>query len=310
MTEHASGNAGDRPTMLTRREITVATLAFVSTVEANASVAMAQGTSNRMLPGRASRKLVHGENAMLNERITIATQDGDCPTYVLRPSTGDKLAAVILYMDAGGIRPAALEMAQHLAEGGYIVLLPDPFYRFGPYGPLVPKDVFAGDAMAILGPLMATTDNAKAAADTAAYLAYLDTRTDVASKVGAVGFCMGGGMAISSAATYPDRLAAVASFHGGNLATDAATSPHLLVSKLKAEVYVAAAENDDSYPPDMAARLETALRDGGVRYKAETYKGAAHGWMVPDFPVFNPAAADRGWSELLALFERNLRSAG
>ena len=247
---------------------------------------------------------------MLSERVTIATNDGNCPTYVVRPSTGDKLAAVILYMDAGGIRPAALEMAKRLAEGGYIVLLPDPFYRFGPYGPLVPKEVFAGDAMAILSPLMATTDNAKAAEDTAAHLAYLDTRTDVArNKVGAVGFCMGGGMAISSAAAYPNHFAAVASFHGGNLATDAATSPHLFVSKLKAEVYVAAADNDDSYPPEMAARLETALRDGSVRFKAETYKGAAHGWMVPDFPVFSPVAADRGWSEMLALFERKLRSA-
>ena len=163
--------------------------------------------------------------------------------------------------------------------------------------------------MAILGPLMATTDNAKAAADTAKFLTYLDTRADVTGAVGAVGFCMGGGMALSAAASYPDRIAAVASFHGGNLATDAITSPHLLAKKLHAEVYIAAAENDDSYPPAMAARLETSLRDAAVRFRAETYKGAAHGWMVPDFPVFNANAADRGWAEMLALFERRLATA-
>src|SRR3546814_785294 len=114
-------------------------------------------------------------------------------------------------------------MAQRLADAGYIVLLPDLFYRYGPYGPLVPTEVFKGDVGAILGPLMATTGNVKAAEDTAGFLAYLDTRTDVAGdKVGAVGFCMGGGMAITSAATHSDHFAAVASFHGGDLA-----SPHI-----------------------------------------------------------------------------------
>ena len=186
------------------------------------------------------------------------------------------------------------------------MLLPDLFYRYGPYGPFVPEEVFKGDVRAILGPLMATTGNDKAAEDTEAFLAYLDTRRDVdGQKVGAVGFCMGGGMAIVAAAAYPDRFAAVISFHGGNLATDAPTSPHLLAPKLKAEVYIAAAENDGSYPPEMAERFEKALAEAGVRYRAETYL-AEHGWMKPDFPVYDRAAAERGWREMLALFERNL----
>jgi len=244
---------------------------------------------------------------MSQEQVTIQTRDGRCPAYVMIPAGEGRWPAVIFYMDAGGIRPVELEMAQRLADVGYVVLLPDLFYRYGPYGPFVPAEVFKGDVRAILGPLMATTGNDKAAEDTDAFLAYLATRGDVdGHEVGAMGFCMGGGMAIAAAGTYPDRFAAVASFHGGNLATDAPTSPHLLAPALKAEVYVAAADNDDSYPPEMAERLKKALDEAGVRYRAETYP-AAHGWMKPDFPVYDRAAAERGWREMLALFNRTLR---
>lgn len=243
---------------------------------------------------------------MPSERATIRTRDGDCPVHVVSPATGGPWPAIVFYMDAGGIRPAALDMARRLAEAGYLVLLPDLFYRYGPYGPFVPREVFAGDVGAVLGPLMATTGNDKAAEDTEALLAYLDTRSDVVGrKVGAVGFCMGGGMALASAGSNPDRFAAVASFHGGNLATDVPTSPHLFAPKLKAEVYIASAQDDGSYPPAMAERLEQSLTQAGVRYRAETYP-AAHGWMKPDFPVYDPAAAERGWVEMLALFNRNL----
>ncbi len=244
---------------------------------------------------------------MPDEQVTIRTRDGDCPSHVMSPASGGPWPGVIFYMDAGGIRPAVLDMARRLADAGYIVLLPDLFYRYGPYGPFVPKEVFAGDFRAILGPLMATTGNDKAVEDTQALLAYLDTRGDVAGrKLGAVGFCMGGGMALAAAGTYPDRFAAVASFHGGNLATDAPASSHLLAPKIKAEVYVAAAENDGSYPPEMAERLEKALAQADVRYSTETYP-AAHGWMKPDFPVYDHAAAERGWIAMLALFGRNLQ---
>jgi carboxymethylenebutenolidase len=211
-------------------------------------------------------------------------------------------------MDAGGIRPAMTDMAARLASAGYVVLLPDLFYRYGPYGPFVPKEVFKGDFRAILGPLMATTGNARAAADTQAFLGYLDSRPDVTgSKIGAVGFCMGGGMAIAAAGTWPDRFAAVASFHGGNLATDAADSPHGHAPRLAAEIYIAAADRDNSYPPAMAQHFEAALTQAGVVYRAEVYEGALHGWMIPDFPVYDEAAAERGWAALLALFGRTLR---
>jgi carboxymethylenebutenolidase len=210
-------------------------------------------------------------------------------------------------MDAGGVRPAMVDMAQRIADDGYIVLLPDLFYRFGAYGPLVPAEVFAGDWRAILGPLMATTGNDKAAEDTGAFLAYLDTRSDFAGgKVGAVGFCMGGGMALTAAGTYPDRFAAVASFHGGNLATDAPTSPHLIAPKITAAVHIGAAENDASYPPEMAERLARAFADARVRFDTKIYH-AAHGWMMPDFPVYDRAAAEHGWVAMLELFARHVR---
>jgi carboxymethylenebutenolidase len=250
---------------------------------------------------------------MPTEKVAIQTDDGDCRAFVFTPldqvQHQGPWPAVVFYGDAGGIRPAMLEMAQSLADSGYVVLLPDLYYRFGPYKPLVPSEVFKGDVGAILGPLMASTSIPKACQDTGAFLACLDAREDVAgSQVAAVGFCMGGGMAIAAAATYPKRFAAVASFHGGNLATDDVASPHLLVHLLAGELYIGSAENDDSYPVSMAVRLESALSQAGVRFRAEIYPGASHGWMVPDFPVYNRDSAYLGWTALLALFNQNLRA--
>jgi carboxymethylenebutenolidase len=262
-------------------------------------------------PAHANKQLIPKDPAMpaanSPEAPLIPTRDGQCPAHVFTPAGPGPWPAIIFYMDAGGIRPANLAMAQRLADLGYLVLLPDLFYRFGHYDTIVPRELFKGDFMAVIGSLMASTSIEKAATDTAAFIAYLDIRNDIAGKkLGAVGFCMGGGMAITAAGTYPDRFAAVASFHGGNLATDAPTSPHLLAPKLQAEVYIAAAEKDTLYPPEMAQRMEKALLEAGVRYRAETYAGAAHGWMKTDFPVYDEAAAERGWREMEALFQKNI----
>jgi len=244
---------------------------------------------------------------MKQEQVSISAKDGPCAAQVFTPDGAGPWPAVIFYMDAFGIRPAMMEMAGHVASAGYVVLLPDLFYRFGPYGPLAPKEVLAGDFRAIIGPMMSSTDNHKTAEDTAAFLAYLDTRSDVqGKKVGTVGFCMGGGMALTAAGYYPDRVAAAVSFHGGNLATDQPTSPHLLAPKIKAELYVAGADNDHSYPLEMADRLEAALTKAGVKHVCEIYEGMAHGWMKPDMPVYNAGAAERGWGELFALYRRTL----
>jgi carboxymethylenebutenolidase len=244
---------------------------------------------------------------MPHQQIEISTADGLCPVHVLTPEGTGPWPAVIFYMDGLGMRQTLVDMAARLADNGYVVLLPDMYYRFGPYAPLVPAEVFKGDFRAQVGPMMATTGNAQAAQDTAAFLAWLGTHPDVKGlHVGTVGFCMGGGMAITAAGTYPDRIVAAASFHGGRLATDEPTSPHFLAPRIKAELLIAGADNDASYPPDMAERLTAALTEAGVRFHAEIYAGAAHGWMKKDFPVYDAAAAERGWAEMLALFARNL----
>jgi carboxymethylenebutenolidase len=246
---------------------------------------------------------------MTREQVVIHTADGECPASVFTPDAGGQWPAVIFCMDGLGIRPVLFEMAQRLADANFVVLLPDLFYRAGAYEPLDPRAVFAsGNPREALGQLMASTDNQRASQDTAAFLAYLDTRDDVAgTRIGTTGYCMGGAISLTVAATYPDRIAAAASFHGGSLATDSELSPHLLADKIKARVYVAAADKDSSYPPAMAARLCEALMASSVDHRHELYVGVAHGWTMSDFPVYDLAAAERHWTELIDLFNDTFR---
>jgi carboxymethylenebutenolidase len=242
------------------------------------------------------------------EQVSISTRDGECPAYVCTPSEPGRHPSVIFYMDGLGIRPTIFDMGQRLAGYGYVVLVPDLFYRAGRYEPLDPKEIFAsGDARTAIGHLLTSTDNRRAGEDTEAFLAYLDSREDVAgSKVGTTGYCMGGAISLTAAGRYPERIAAAASFHGGNLATDSELSPHLLAPSMTAQVYVAGADQDSSYPPEMAARLEQALGDAGVDHRCEIYPEALHGWTMADFPVYNEAAAERHWDALVALFAATL----
>ena len=155
---------------------------------------------------------------------------------------------------------------------------------------------------------MGSTDNLRAARDTEALLGYLDGRDDVAgTKVGTTGYCMGGAISLTVAATYPNRIAAAASFHGGALATDSDLSPHLLADKIQGRIYVGAADDDRSYPPEMAGRLIVALMSASVDHHHELYVGAAHGWTMPDFPVYSAIAAQRHWTELQRLFSESLQ---
>ena len=245
---------------------------------------------------------------MSQEQISIRTRDGECPAYVFTAAEGGRHPAVMFFMDGLGIRPTLFEMGQRLADQGYVVLLPDLFYRAGRYEPLDPKAVFeSGDVRSALAHLFSSTDNRRAGEDTDAFLAYLDTRDDITgTKVGTTGYCMGGAISLTAAGTYPARVAAAASFHGGNLATDSELSPHLLAFQIAARVYIAGADNDSSYPLEMADRLEQALTNAGVDHRCEIYEKAMHGWTMADFPVYNHAAAERHWEELVALFASTL----
>lgn len=241
--------------------------------------------------------------------IQIRTRDGLCPAYLFRPATGAPWPAVLVYMDGIGIRPPMLELGERLATGGYYVLLPDLYYRSGPYAPMDARQVFSDpDARRTLSEkFMAPATSANIMSDTAAFLDYLGKQTDVKpGGIGVTGYCMGGRMALTAAGTYPERIAAAASYHGARLANDAPDSPHLLAPRIKARVYVAGASDDASFPDDMKARLETALTEAGVDHLIETY-AARHGWVFRDTPVYDAAQSERHWRTLLALLDSKLR---
>jgi len=236
-------------------------------------------------------------------KISIETRDGSCPAYVYRPDGNGPWPGVLVFMDGIGIRPAMLEIGERLATGGYFVLLPDLYYRSGPYAPMDAKTVFTDPEQrkVLMEKFMSQATPANVMSDTKAFLDYLATQRDVKKgAIGTTGYCMGGLMSLTAAGTYPDRIAAAASYHGGRLATDAPDSPHRLAPKMKARVYVAGAIEDQSFPDDMKARLEQALTDAGVDHMVETYP-AKHGWVLRDTPVHDAAAAERHWKTLLAL---------
>jgi carboxymethylenebutenolidase len=242
-------------------------------------------------------------------KIEIQTKDGVCPSYVFHPAADGAWPAVLVFMDGLGIRPPMLEVGERLAKSGYFVLLPDLFYRSGPYEPMDGHTVFSDpEKRKILAEkFFAHVSPAKIMSDTSAFLDYLAADARVKpGGIGTTGYCMGGLMSLTAAGTYPDRIVATASYHGGRLATDAPDSPHLLAPKIKARVYVAGAIEDPSFPDEMKARLEDALTKAGVDHEIETYP-AKHGFVFRDTPVFDAAAAERHWQTLIALFDASLK---
>jgi carboxymethylenebutenolidase len=210
-------------------------------------------------------------------------------------------------MDGLAIRPAMLEVGERLAKNGYFVLLPDLFYRSGPYEPMDAKKVFTDpEARKGLMEKFALATAANVMSDSRAFLEYIAAQKDVKpGGIGTTGYCMGGLMSLAAAGTFPDRIIAAASYHGGRLATDDPDSPHLLAKNMKARVYVAGAIEDQSFPDDMKARLEDALTSAGVDHTIETYP-AKHGWVFPDIPVYDAAQSERHWQTMLALFKAKL----
>jgi carboxymethylenebutenolidase len=212
-------------------------------------------------------------------------------------------------MDGLGIRPAMLEVGERLAKSGYFVLLPDLFWRAGPYEPMDPHTVFSDPEKrkVLMEKFFANASQALIMSDTSAFLDYLAAQPDVKKGgIGTTGYCMGGLMSLTAAGTYPDRIVAAASYHGGRLASDQPDSPHLLAPKMKARVYVAGAIEDQSFPDDMKARLEEALTKAGVDHEIETYP-AKHGWVFRDTPVYDAAASERHWQTLVALMDAVLK---
>lgn len=242
-------------------------------------------------------------------KIEIKTNDGVCPSYVYRPEGKGPWPAVLVFMDGIGIRPAMLEVGERIAKEGYFVLLPDLFYRAGPYEPMNAKTVFTDPEQrkVLMEKFFPAASSAKIMSDTRAYLDWIAAQPDVKpGPVATTGYCMGGFMSLSAAGTYPDRIVAAASYHGGRLATDAPDSAHLLAPKMKARVYVAGAIEDQSFTDEMKTRLEEALTKAGVDHTVETYP-AKHGWVLTDTPVYDAAQSARHYQTLFALLEATLR---
>ena len=242
---------------------------------------------------------------MAKRDIEIKTTDGVAKAGLFRPASPAK-ASVILYMDAFGPRPVLDEMAERLAGHGYAVLVPDLFYRNAPYGPFDAKTAFAVEETKVaLMALVTGTTQDMTIRDSGAFLDALGSE-GITGPVGTVGYCMGGGRALNAAAVYPDRIAAAASFHGGNLASEAADSPHRKAASIRARVYVGTAGVDRSFPPEQSARLAEALRVAEVDHTIENYVGVGHGWCVPDHGVYDEAGAERHWKRLLTFFAETL----
>jgi carboxymethylenebutenolidase len=248
---------------------------------------------------------------MSGKRIDLRTADGVMDTYAFQPPGDGPWPAVIVYMDAFGIRPQLDEMAQRLASNGYCVAVPNLYYRSGPFAPFDPKQVFGPDGperQRFLG-MIQSIDPTKIMRDTRAVLDYLDNEPIVREgKVGMVGYCMGGGYAISALGTFPARVAAAASFHGASLATDKVDSPHLLARNMRGRLYVGVAGIDPGFPPEQRDRLEKALAEAGVDYTLEVYEGAKHGFAVTGHLVYDREASERHWTRLVELLNETLQS--
>jgi carboxymethylenebutenolidase len=241
--------------------------------------------------------------AVTESEVTVKTPDGEADCYFVHPASGTA-PGVLVWPDIFGLRPAFRQMGKRLAESGYAVLVVNPFYR-------VKKapTAEAGGATPIqqVMPLARGLNETTHMTDAKAFIGWLDGQASVAKnrKMGTQGYCMGGPIAFRTAAAVPDRVGAVASFHGGGLVNDTPSSPHLQAAKSKAQFLIAIADNDDKRSPNDKTVLKETFAKAGLPAEIEVY-GAAHGWCPPDSTVYNEALAEKAWGRLLALYGKAL----
>ena len=247
--------------------------------------------------------------------VNVKTPDGTCDAAFIHPTTGSH-PGVIIWADAFGLRPAMVDIGKRIAAEGYSVLVPNPYYRMTK-APGIDMNGFSFSNqadMAKLRPLMGSIGAAGAAEkDAAAFVAFLDAQKQVntSKKIGTQGYCMGGPLVFRTLAAVPNRMGAGGSFHGGGLVTDQPSSPHLLIPKMKARLYVGIAANDDQRQPDAKDKLKDAFAAAKVPAEIEVYK-SLHGWCVPDMPapadapIYNKPDAEKAWAKLVALYKAAL----
>jgi carboxymethylenebutenolidase len=242
--------------------------------------------------------------AVTSSEVTIKTPDGTCDAFFVHPATGTA-PGVLVWPDIFGLRDSFRKMGTRLAESGYSVLVVNPFYRVKK-APTAEKG--AATPIPELLPLAQALNETTHMTDAKAFVAWLDQQPSVAKnkKVGTQGYCMGGPMAFRTSAAVPDRVGAVASFHGGGLVTNNPNSPHLQASKTKAQLLIAIAANDDQRSPMEKDVLKETFAKSGQPAEIEVYTGAAHGWCPPDSGVYNEPQAEKAWARLLALYGKAL----
>ena len=255
-----------------------------------------------LLPAIAGALEVQGAD------VDVTTPDGTADAYFVHPSAGAH-PGVLIWPDVFGLRPAFRQMGKRLAESGYAVLVINPFYRTQ-RAPTAPEHADFNDPAtrtAMMG-LMSSLTPATALTDARAFVPWLDGQAGVDRKrrMGTTGYCMGGAFTLRTAAAFPDRIGAGASFHGGSLVTDKPDSPHLLVPKMKAHFLFAIAENDDQRQPEAKDALRAAFAKAKLPAEIEVYAGTVHGWCPPDSQVYNRDQAEKAWSRMLALFKSAL----
>ena len=265
--------------------------------------ALSVGTGLAMLLPRAANAL-----EVTAANVQVPTPDGMADCHSVHPSSGAH-PGVLIWPDALGLRPAFEQMGKRLAESGYSVLVVNPYYRTE-RAPILPEGASFRDEATRkkVFPLMRSLTPERTVTDAKAFVGFLDGRKAVAKdrKMGTTGYCMGGSMTMRTAAAFPDRIGAGASFHGGRLVTDRPNSPHLLVPRIRARYLFAIAENDDKKEPKAKTVLREAFAAAKLAAEIEVYAGTLHGWCPPDSAVYHEAQAERAWSRLLALFESAL----
>lgn len=257
--------------------------------------------------------------------ITVAAADGDAEAYLVRPAADDPASkdpdsanpetdypGVLFIIDAIGLRPQTRRMADRIASWGYVVLVPNVFYRWGTAEETSPEDeLLDADArkefFSVAMPRVHALTDDLAEPDLSAYIDALKATPGVSKgPIGVTGYCAGGRLALLAAATRPDDVAALGMFHTGGLVTQSSGSPHLRLADVDAQVLAVHADRDRSLPSEAIAQFEHALITAGVTHSATVYPGAEHGYTMADTASYNHDASEYHFAELRKLFAHTL----
>jgi len=249
-----------------------------------------------------------GAKAVSEKDVSVKTADGSADAALFYPAGKGKWPAVLMWPDILGLRPVFREMGKRLAAQGYVVLVPNPYYRMKK-APVVEGAFDFGnkDQMNSIMAFRNGLTDEMVDRDSAALITFLDaqTQTDRQRKAAVQGYCMSGPISFRTAAARPDRIGAVATFHPGALVTDKPSSPHLLIPKTRASYLVIIAKNDAEKMPKEKADLDAAFA-AAHRPATVEISSANHGWTVAGSQTYDEKEAERAWAELLPFYRKTI----